>query len=329
MIITGDIGGTNARLELHSLQGLVTRSCPIYKKTYPTDRVPSFSALILQFMNDSGSQGKVDVVVCGIPGDVVDNRVDAINIAHWGTIDGGITERELAIGKVALLNDFECAAYALNGFMEEDVMCIRQGSSSHGSTKAIIGVGTGLGVAFATSRGDYLQPGASESGWLPFWEITDDEREMARELREKLAVNTLSFEHVCSGPALVRLTSYIAKKLGSDVSYTNPRDICANHQKCPVAEQSVNLMLKFLGRFLSLLSLTYKPTGGIYLTGGTMDSLLPLLTASNAFCDGMDSHQHPILLSIARGPSVYIIRKPDVGMWGARDFALLNKQHIS
>ena len=328
MIITGDIGGTNARLELHTLQGLVARTSPVFKRTYPTDTVASFAALINRFMTDSACQEKVELVVCGIPGDVLHNKVDAINIAHWGTIDGDAAAKELGIEKVALLNDFECAAYALNGLSGHDVECIRPGVSSPGPTKAIVGVGTGLGVAFATLFGDCIRPHASESGWIPFWELDDDDREMARQLRAMLAVSTISFEHVCSGPALVRLSVYIARKIQSDVSYDNPRDICRKYSECKVAKQSVDLMLKFLGRFLSVLSLTYKPTGGIYLTGGTMESLEPILNASRSFFVGMDSHQHPILLSIARSPSVYIIKKADVGMWGAREFALISKNIV-
>ncbi len=329
MIITGDIGGTNARLELHSVQGLVSRSPPVFKKTYPTDTVPSFVGLITLFMSDSAMQAKADLVVCGIPGDVINNKVDAMNISHWGTVDGDKAAKELGIERVALLNDFECAAYALNGLIDEDVECIRPGSSTPGSTKAIIGVGTGLGVAFATRCGEHLRPGASESGWIPFWELSDDDREMARDFREGLGVDTISFEHVCSGPALVRLATYIARRTQSQVSYKNPREICANYRNCQVAERSVYLMLKFLGRFLSILSLTYKPTGGIYLTGGTMESIVPLLDSSSSFIEGLDSHSHPILRNIARRPSVYIIRKSDVGMWGARDFAILSKNLTS
>jgi glucokinase len=322
MIITGDIGGTNARLELHSSDGLNSKSPPVYRRTYPTGNVSSFIGLITQFIADSGCLEKVKIVVCGIPGDVVNNEVDAINIPHWGTIDGNAASSTLGIPTVVLLNDFECAAYALNGLDTNDIDCVRPGTSASGSTKAMIGVGTGLGVAFATKCGDYVRPCASESGWIPLWEISEDDRELARNLRNSLGVDTISFEHVCAGPALVRLSEYLARETGVSVSYSSPSEICAKYDDCPIAQQSVNLVLKFLGRFLSVISLTYKPTGGIYLTGGTMESLAPILRLSRSFTEGLNSHRHPILLNIAKNPSVYIIRKKDVGMWGAREFAL-------
>ena len=323
MIITGDIGGTNARLELHSRNGISSKGDPVFKRTYQTEDVPSFIGLITQFILDARCLDKVEIVVCGIPGDVIKNQVEAINIPHWGTIDGNTASSTLDIPIVVLLNDFECAAYALNGLNTDDIDCIRPGTSTSGSTKAIIGLGTGLGVAFATDCGDYFRPSASESGWIPLWEISEDDRKLASDLRSSLGVDTISFEHVCSGPALVRLSQYVARMAGTSVSYSTPREICANYANCDIAKESVELVLRFLGRFLAVLSLTYKPTGGIYLTGGTMESLAPLLCLSQSFTKGLNSHKHPILLNIAKSPSVYIIRKRDVGMCGAREFALI------
>jgi glucokinase len=277
----------------------------------------------MQFISDSKCEEKVQIVVCGIPGDVIQNRVDAINIPHWGRIDGTEAARVLGVSAVILLNDFECAAYALNGLNSKDFHCIREGKCPTGTVKAMVGLGTGLGVAFANQIGEFTQPCPSEAGWIPFWEISNEERDMAKHLRESLGVDTLSFEHVCSGPALVRLAGYVATQTGSKVFYSSPKEISENYNNCNVAQASVKLMGRFLGRFLAVLSLVYKPTGGIYLTGGTMDSLAPLIELSDSFTSGLDSHKHPILLNISKSPSVYIITRKDVGMWGAREYALI------
>jgi len=326
MIITADIGGTNARMELHSLDGLKARVGPVFKKTYATQTVETFVTLILRFVSDSGHQvSQVSAAICGIPGDVVDNRVEAMNIRHWGIIDGEESAKEAGIESVFLLNDFECAAYSLNNFIPSDLNLLRAGTASGGPVKVIVGVGTGLGVAFATKTGKYYQPRPSESGWIPFWEITEFDRDLCKEFRKNLQSDTVSFEQVCAGPSLVNIYKYLVKKSSNEARFQNPKDICTNYSSCAFAREAVDIMIEYLGRFLSVLCLTYKPTGGLYLTGGTMDSLAPLIARSESLVKGLDSQKHPILLSISRAPSVHYIEKQDVGMHGAREFALVMK----
>lgn len=324
MIITADIGGTNARMELHTLEGLKSKGLPLFKRTYPSDKVPSFSDLLRSFMSDAGqSPTSVKLAVCGVPGDVSENKVEAINIKHWGVIDGTAAARETGIRKVYLLNDFECAAYALNDISDNDVACMRKGSSASGSIKCMIGVGTGLGVAFASLVEDHFQPRPSESGWIPFWELSDRDRELARAMRKILNTDTVSFEQVCAGPSLVRLYEIAAQRNSEPILYKSPKDICMNYNHSKSAQEATDMMIEYLGRFISVLSLVYKPTGGVYLTGGTMDSLFSIIGTSSIFQKGLDSQSHPILLSIARSPSIYYIRKEDIGMWGAREYALI------
>lgn len=74
MYICADIGGTNARLELYTDSGLRSRS-PLYRKTYNTELLPSFLGLFKMFLKDSACSEVVDIVVCGIPGDVSNNQV--------------------------------------------------------------------------------------------------------------------------------------------------------------------------------------------------------------------------------------------------------------
>jgi glucokinase len=327
MIITADIGGTNARMELHSTDGLNLGFPVVFKKTYATSNITHLSGLLVTFVADAGFQiSQVSTAICGIPGDVVDNYVEPINIQHWGEIDGRKTARESGIPHVYLLNDFECAAYSLNSLCENDLVCLRRGSASAGPVKVIVGVGTGLGVAFVSQNGHYYQPHPSELGWIPFWEINALDRELAAAFREQLRSDTVSFENVCAGPSLVNIYRFMARKQGEDSSLSTPKDVCENYATSVSARAAVDIMSEYLGRFLSILSLSFKPSGGIYLTGGTMDSLASIISTSECFVKGLDAQKHPILSSICKSPTLYYIRKHDVGMWGAREFARIVHQ---
>ena len=75
MFICADIGGTSARLQVFSEIGLHTRSNPLYGKTYSTGSVVSFVDLFAGFVSEAGCGSHFKTIVCGIPGDVIDNRV--------------------------------------------------------------------------------------------------------------------------------------------------------------------------------------------------------------------------------------------------------------
>ena len=75
MHITADIGGTSARLQLASDDSLMNRVEAEYKKTYDTCGIASIVSLFKQFIAESGYQGHISLIVCGIPGDVINNCV--------------------------------------------------------------------------------------------------------------------------------------------------------------------------------------------------------------------------------------------------------------
>ena len=225
--------------------------------------------------------------------------------------------------KFILVNDFQCAGYALNGLRPVDLVCCRPGSKSDGAVKVLIGVGTGLGMTFSMESNGTYRPFASESGWVHFWEITDFDRKLAEHLRESTDSDTISFEQVCSGPALVKLCEIVAEADGQIPLHRSPKAICAAYISCRYARQAADLMLEYLGRYICQMSLVYKPTGGVYLTGGAMDSLFPLIARSGSFENGLNAQTHPILRNITKCPSIYYVRKPDIGMWGARELSIL------
>lgn len=82
MYIVADIGGTNARMELHQRLKGDSRGViePSFRKVYDTADIPSICALIRTFVIDSGLESPVKLIVCGIPGDVNDNTVGMLEL---------------------------------------------------------------------------------------------------------------------------------------------------------------------------------------------------------------------------------------------------------
>lgn len=249
--------------------------------------------------------------------------IEAINIKHWGKINGNQLAEELGLSRFILLNDFHCAAFSANGLAPEDLVCIREGSRPGGDVKLMVGLGTGLGIAFTTrASGPSFLPFASEGGWMHFLEISDEDRGLAAFLRSIHKCDIISFEQVCCGPSLTRLLNYSETRSGKLPSDMTPREICGRYEIDSHCRFAVDRCLQYLGRFLCQMSLIFKPYGGIYLTGGAMGSLFPLISKSDDFERGLNSQTHPILAKIGSGPAIFYIRRADVGLLGARYAAM-------
>ena len=334
MYICADIGGTSARLELFSSEALLKRGLPLFKKTYDTERVPSFIDLFRSFLEEANYAGPIHSIVCGIPGDVIRNRVsmqtvsfsfrliEAINIAHWGLVDGEQVVEDKVASECWVLNDFECAAYSLNALTADDVKIVRMGRCDEGACKVIIGVGTGLGVSFATSSAGMFIPFPSEAGWIRFTPLTPLDEELTIFLKANNGWESLGFEQVCSGRALANIYKFFRMKDNKEVGDKTPLEICKKFNQCPDCTFAVQLVLEYLGRFISQLALVFKPAGGFFLTGGLMESLHSLIEENDSFHRGLKSQPAVILQDISDGASVYYIKVPDVGLAGARAYSI-------
>ena len=113
MILCGDIGGTNTRLALASVQGGgVVRILSSWR--VPGREVGSLGAAVTQFLSQPPQQallqahgGRVQAACLGVAGPVVGRRVQMTNLT-W-CIDGDELSQLLGGAPVSLVNDFQAA----------------------------------------------------------------------------------------------------------------------------------------------------------------------------------------------------------------------------
>lgn len=85
--LLGDIGGTNIRLELVSVD--TTKDSPvetIKKDTLKVERYDQFQLAIEVFL--AGSPAYPEVAVMGMAGPIFDNTVKMANVEKWGLLAG-------------------------------------------------------------------------------------------------------------------------------------------------------------------------------------------------------------------------------------------------
>lgn len=181
--------------------------------------------------------------------------------------------RKLGIDELVVLNDFAAAALAVPHLAEPDLMEIGTGQNVAGGTQLVCGPGTGFGVAalhYVEGRARVI---ASETGHMRFGATNADEARILAYLTKDLG--SVVIEHLLSGAGIARL-HFILHAKSADA-----RTIIADASEGVLAAQeTVTVFLRIFGRIAGDLALAFDARGGVFLAGGVVRSLAPLIAAS-------------------------------------------------
>ncbi|MHA6719824.1 glucokinase [Sphingomonas sp. RS6] len=141
-----------------------------------------------------------------------------------------------------------------------------------GGCFAVIGIGTGLGVAALVSAEDRLIPVQSEAGHIGFAPQTAEETTFASFCRARGML--VEAETLLSAGGL--MLAYEALSGGKRVPA--PEDVTRNIGRDPAATAVVRLFAEYLGAFIGDLVLSFGAWDGVFLTGAIVRALHPQLT---------------------------------------------------
>ena len=265
--LIADIGGTNARF------GLVDNS-GVHNLQYLTcaDYSGLTEAANIYLANQGGIMPSIGVFAIAGP---VDEDIVKFTSLPWSFSKSRV-QQDLNLKKLVVMNDFEAVALAIPPIAKEHLKKIGGPDPRPGFSKAVIGPGTGLGVASLIWGGDRYIAQAGEGGHVTVPAV--DERDIAifKELKKQHAYHHLSAERVCSGRGLVNLYNAIRTLDNkSDLPDLTAPEISekAMRGECVVAKESLDLMLAYLGRIAGNHALTLNAQGGVYIAGGIPSKL--------------------------------------------------------
>jgi glucokinase len=253
--LLADIGGTNTRCAVTSADGEIQnirlfRNCEFYD-------LASLLETYLQNI-EVGEPPRQGVLAVAAP--IRGDFVHMINI-QW-QFSASSLQNQLSFQKLRLLNDFEALANALPEFGHADLLKIGSGESETDKPKAVLGPGTGLGVAGLIASKLGWQAVSGEGGHVSLPPADEHEAEII--LRVQKQYGHCSAERLISGPGLSLLHSILhgaaplpAEEIGRLASQ-------GDHQ----ANQSLEHFFRFLGTVAANLALTFGAFGGIYVGGG-------------------------------------------------------------
>jgi glucokinase len=270
--LLGDIGATNARFALLA-DGVLG---PV--KWIEVARYPQFADAIENVLSAQFDRRLVTGALFAVAGPVQGERCSFTNCS-W-TIDGSQVKEQFEFQSVRLINDFEATALSLPSLTERDVHSLGGGGAVHGAPMAVLGPGSGLGVAGLVGDDARRIVVASEGGHATLSAASRREDSVLDCLRQRFG--HVSGERALSGPGLENLYQAIATLDGIDAPLRDAAEItdAALRGTCPLPSATLDMFCAMLGGFAGNVALTYGARGGVYIAGGIAPRILDYLAAS-------------------------------------------------
>jgi glucokinase len=272
-VLVGDIGATNARFALVSNGNLNAIS------SFEVAKFGQFADALAIFLKEHCSQTQIHQAFLAIAGPVIDERVPVpLTNSSW-VIDAGELQTGFGL-QVRIVNDFEAVALSLPSLTSTDLAQIGGGRPEAGAPMAVLGPGSGLGVACLIDHSERRVVIASEGGHATLAPTGEQEDHIVAYLRKRFG--HVSAERAISGSGLENIYQAIAALEGLDIPPRNAAEITKNafSGECQLARQSLYAFCAFLGSFAGNVALTFGARGGVYIAGGISPRILDFLIRS-------------------------------------------------
>lgn len=326
LILSGDIGGTNTRLCINE-----------HIRKYKCADFSSLSAIIKQFSEDEKFQlSEISAACFAVAGPIHKGT------AHLTNLPWFVSEQELTLlldtPYIKLINDFEAIGYGIPTLNDSDLMSLHSTQTmqkpyndNKDAPIAILGAGTGLGVALIHFHKNIPVISATEGGHVDFAPTSDEQVALLHYLRKKL--HRISAERVCSGIGIINIYKFcsdtplyqqrespeLQRALHQSVDQAATISEYAIIHKDPIALRTLDIFVKIYGSIAGNLALTTLPYQGLYLVGGIAPKLSKVIQKGAFMQQFLDKgRMSPLLKKIP----VHICMNTNVGLQGAQNYAL-------
>ncbi len=270
VVVVADIGGTNARFA--HLDG---RGQPGPLVALATADYPGPGKALEDYLRLSG-RSRPQVFILALAGPV--SGGEATLSAHEWRFSIKDLKDELRLDRLEVLNDFEATALALPLISPEELIPVgpRKTPKKGRLPLAVLGPGTGLGMAGLLPEGRGWKVVSSEGGYTALAPYDDRELAAWKILRSKHG--RVFKELVLSGPGLTALHEALSLAAGREPETLSPRRIVrlALSGESRPALETVEIFCAWLGD----AALIYNARGGVYLAGGIVPRIIEILVKS-------------------------------------------------
>ena len=258
--LLADIGATNARF------ALLADGQRLDTTTYAVADYASPVEAAREFLAGPAAGHKPQIAVLAAAGPVVNGRVTMTNAA-W-TVDAERIRQGLGLQAVHVINDFEAQGWALPGYRPADLVEIGHVPPPDEGTMAVMGPGSGFGLAGMARDGKTEIVLVTEAGHATLSSENRREDAIITALRDRL--QHVSVERLMSGPGLVNLYHAIAEVDGLTVPQRSAAEIVehALAGDCVECRNTLEAFCAFLGSVAGNAALTLGARAGVFIGGG-------------------------------------------------------------
>ena len=311
MILAGDVGATKILLEVGEARS--DRWQPAFQRRYPLAEFANIGDVLAKFSAEWKAShpggAKITAAAMGAAGPAVGNKVKMTHRA-W-ILDGAHIAHDLGIAKATVVNDLDAAANGIPWLSPGDFTTIQDVPAADRAPCVVLGVGTGLGIAYIVD-GKVIPGEGGHAGFSPASAPTS-------ELWAKLAIRhgRLEAEEVASGMGISNIHRALTGKEADPATVTR-----GAQDGDPVCRNVLELFSECLGNVAGDHALSVMARGGVFLAGGVIAKLAPLINISrfrSAFC------AKGALSSMLMEIPVRIITNENLAVIGAARIASLAK----
>ena len=316
-ILTGDIGGTNARFSILVDAYADPKPFPIVQ----TADYANIDDAIQKTVLDKTSIQPRSVIVA-IAGPI---NGDEIPLTNCGWV---VRPRQLIAGlnfsDVLVINDFEAQALAVASLSDADREAIGAAPDNVIASRLVLGPGTGLGVAGLVHAQHRWLPVPGEGGHIDVGPRTPRDYAIWPHLTPvadpAATLGRISAEELLSGRGILNIYRAVCRTEGVPENFTRPAEVTAAALagSDAAAVETVSLFVTYLGRVAGDLALVFMARGGVYLAGGISQKILPALKKPEFRAAFEDKAPHS---AVMRAIPTYVVTHPLAALAGLAAYA--------
>ncbi len=273
MDLIADIGGTNSRCALLDDRGRI-----VAVETFSNADFSEIESVLDHYLEHRRASDRPRRAALAVAAPVLNDRVQLVNI-DWQFTQTGLRQRFNLAGLI-VVNDAAAVAWGVPDLSSAGITKVGRGDAAAGSPIAVIGPGTGLGVAALIPTSDGWAAVAGEGGNVSISTATRTETAVADYQRS--GYGHCSSEDLLSGPGLVNIYRALAKIASHAATSTTPSEISAAAAGGdPLAIEARSMFFSLLGTAAGNLALTVNARGGVFVGGGIVRQLMAEFTESD------------------------------------------------
>ncbi|MCM2291776.1 glucokinase [Allorhizobium sp. BGMRC 0089] len=310
-VLIGDIGGTNARFWIiPDAEGK-----PVEFPTLHTADFPTIDEAIASSVLDKAAERPKSALLA-VAGPIRDDEIPLTN-CPWVIRPKQMIDK-LGFTDVMVVNDFEAQALAAATLGKSDREPIGPLEDSSTATRVVLGPGTGLGVGGLLYTEHRWFPVPGEGGHI------DIGPRSARDYQIFPHIETIegriSGEQIISGRGIIHLYKAVCAADGKTPQWSDPADVTGHalNGTDPVSVETMQLFVTYLGRLAGDFALTFMARGGVYLSGGISQKIVPLLKGPHFRAAFEDKAPHSAMMKTI---PTFVVTHPQAALSGLAHYA--------